>query len=124
LKKQQNNLTEVEILRQKAKELLKNKSPKTTSINFEAKILKLFHELEVYQIELEMQNKELLQVKEQAEIEAQKYTELYVCSEDNQIKNLKILVVEDDETSHFLLTRTLQKISYEVLHAITGVEAV
>lgn len=107
MKKQQNNLTEVEILRQKAEELLKNKSPKTTSINFEAKILKLFHELEVYQIELEMQNKELLQVKEQAEIEAQKYTELYVCSEDNQIKNLKILVVEDDETSHFLLTRTL-----------------
>jgi len=80
LKKRQNNLTEVEMLRQKAEELLKNKSPKTTSINFEAKILKLFHELEVYQIELEMQNKELLQVKEQAEIEAQKYAELYDCA--------------------------------------------
>ncbi len=80
MKKQQNNLTEVEMLRQKAEELLKNKSPKTTSINFEAKILKLFHELEVYQIELEMQNKELLQVKEQVEIEAQKYAELYDCA--------------------------------------------
>ena len=41
-----------------------------------------------------------------------------------QLKNLKILIVEDDETSYSLLTRTLQKISYEVLHAITGVEAV
>jgi CheY-like chemotaxis protein len=34
------------------------------------------------------------------------------------------LVVEDDEISYSLLTRTLQKISKEVLHAITGVEAV
>jgi len=41
-----------------------------------------------------------------------------------QLKNLKILIVEDDEISYSLLTKTLQKISYEVLHAITGVEAV
>jgi hypothetical protein len=41
-----------------------------------------------------------------------------------QEKNLKILIVEDDEISYSLLTRTLQKISYEVLHAITGVQAV
>jgi PAS domain S-box-containing protein len=41
-----------------------------------------------------------------------------------QIKKLKILVVEDDEISYSLLTRTLQKISKDVLHAITGVEAV
>jgi PAS domain S-box-containing protein len=41
-----------------------------------------------------------------------------------QIKNLKILVVEDDEISYSLLSRTLQKISKEVLHAITGVQAV
>jgi len=41
-----------------------------------------------------------------------------------QVKNLKILIVEDDEISYSLLTRMLQKISKEVLHAITGVQAV
>jgi len=41
-----------------------------------------------------------------------------------QLKKLKILVVEDDEISYSLLIRTLHKISKEVLHAITGVEAV
>jgi len=41
-----------------------------------------------------------------------------------QVKNLKILIVEDDEISHSLLTRMLQKNSKEVLHAITGVDAV
>ena len=40
------------------------------------------------------------------------------------IKNLKILIVEDDEISYSLLSKTLQKISKEVLHAITGVEAI
>jgi signal transduction histidine kinase len=41
-----------------------------------------------------------------------------------QIKYLNILIVEDDEISHSLLTRTLQKISHKVLHAKTGVEAI
>ena len=41
-----------------------------------------------------------------------------------QIKKLKILVVEDDEISYSLLSRRIQNISKEVLHAITGVEAV
>jgi PAS domain S-box-containing protein len=41
-----------------------------------------------------------------------------------EIKNLKILIVEDDEISYSFLTRVLQKISHEVLHAITGVQAV
>ena len=41
-----------------------------------------------------------------------------------QLKDLKILIVEDDEMSYTLLTKYVQKISYEVLHAITGVEAV
>ena len=43
---------------------------------------------------------------------------------EGQLKNLKILIVEDDEISYSLLTKMLQKISKEVLHAITGVEAV
>ncbi len=41
-----------------------------------------------------------------------------------QMKNLKILIVEDDEVSYSLLKRTIQKIGKEVLHSITGVEAV
>ena len=49
--------------------------------------------------------------------DSEEYKEVYV-------KKLKILIVEDDEMSYSLLTRVLQKISKEVLHAITGVEAV
>ncbi len=41
-----------------------------------------------------------------------------------QLLNLKILIVEDDEISYSLLSRVIQKIGKEVLHAITGVEAV
>jgi PAS domain S-box-containing protein len=41
-----------------------------------------------------------------------------------QLKNLKILIVEDDEISYSLLTKMLQKISKEVLHARTGVQAI
>ena len=41
-----------------------------------------------------------------------------------EIKKLKILVAEDDKISDSLFTRALQKISYEVLHAKTGVEAI
>ena len=44
--------------------------------------------------------------------------------EEVQMKNLKVLIVEDDEVSYSLLKRTIQKISKEVLHAITGVEAI
>jgi CheY-like chemotaxis protein len=44
--------------------------------------------------------------------------------DDDQIRKLKILIVEDDEISYSLLRRMLQKISKEVLHAMTGVEAI
>jgi signal transduction histidine kinase len=44
--------------------------------------------------------------------------------EEVPLKNLKILIVEDDEISHLMLSRTVRKISKEVLHATTGVEAV
>ena len=64
-------------LRLKAEELLKKKSSKMSSAQTETKILKLNHELEVHQIELEIQNEELAIAKEQADIVAQKYTELY-----------------------------------------------
>jgi CheY-like chemotaxis protein/nitrogen-specific signal transduction histidine kinase len=43
---------------------------------------------------------------------------------DIRIKKLKILVVEDDEISYSLMSRILQKISFEILHAKTGIEAI
>ena len=48
----------------------------------------------------------------------------HIEDKEDGIKNLKILIVEDDEISYSLLTRTLQKISTEVLHAISGVQAI
>jgi PAS domain S-box-containing protein len=41
-----------------------------------------------------------------------------------QLKNLKILIVEDDEISYSLLSKTLQKFGKEILRAITGVQAI
>jgi signal transduction histidine kinase/AmiR/NasT family two-component response regulator len=65
-------------LRQKAEELLGKKQQLKFDSSFsQAETLKLIHELEVYQIELEMQNEELLLAKEQAETVTEKYTELY-----------------------------------------------
>lgn len=43
---------------------------------------------------------------------------------DVQEKSLKILIVEDDEVSHILLTNRLKKISEDLLHATTGIEAI
>jgi len=43
---------------------------------------------------------------------------------ENQIKNLKILIAEDDEISSMLITRFVKIFDPEVLKARTGVEAV
>jgi len=43
---------------------------------------------------------------------------------ENQIKNLKILIAEDDEMSIILITRFVKIFCQEVLKARTGVEAV
>ena len=60
-------------------------------------------------------------------VSEEKENEFPAGSEENkeiERKNLKILIVEDDEISYSLLSKTLQKISKELLHAITGVEAI
>jgi CheY-like chemotaxis protein len=64
-------------LRKNAEELLKNRSIKTVPVHSEGETMKLMHELEVHQIELEMQNEELMLAKELLEVSARKYTELY-----------------------------------------------
>ena len=77
LEKQKNNITEAKILRQKAEEHLKNHQSFVSPLLSESDVLKLNHELAVHQIELEIQNKELIDVKENLEIAVEKYTELY-----------------------------------------------
>ena len=64
-------------LRQKAEELLITKISKSDSPLSETDTLKLIHELEVHQIELELQNKELNLARSDALLTAEKFTELY-----------------------------------------------
>lgn len=79
MKKKNSNPEESAKLRQRAEEKL------NTSNSFSGKIkslsradaLKLIHELEVHQIELELQNEELIIAKEQAKLAEEKYIELY-----------------------------------------------
>ena len=77
MKKKKDHATDAESLRQKAEERLKKQQSKTASVSSEADKLKLIHELEVHQIELEMQNEELVIAKEKAELAEEKYTALY-----------------------------------------------
>jgi signal transduction histidine kinase len=64
-------------LRKKAEEVLKKRSLESVSVPTESDSLKLLHELEVHQIELEMQNEELVLAKELADAASKKYIELY-----------------------------------------------
>lgn len=66
-----------EILRQKAEEILRNKPIIVDTLFLQGETLKLIHELDVHQIELEMQNEELRLAKGQIEIAAEKYIDLY-----------------------------------------------
>lgn len=65
------------ILRQKAEKSLKKKTAQSGLQLSESDALKLIHELQVHQIELELQNEELILAKEHAEDVFTKYTELY-----------------------------------------------
>ncbi|MFO7721566.1 MAG: PAS domain S-box protein [Gillisia sp.] len=68
----------VSILRRKAEELLKNNTKVPESKLSEDEILKLIHEIEVHQIELELQNEELKRARErEIELASEKYAELY-----------------------------------------------
>jgi len=70
------NSTKTIQLRQKAEERLKNLKLNSDLNLQEYDILKLVHEFQVHQIELEMQNDEITSAKENAEIIAEKYIEL------------------------------------------------
>jgi len=71
------NKSDSALLRQKAEELLKKKSSGTASPLSEVESLRLIHELEVHQVELEMQNEELQRARAIAEVANDKYIRLY-----------------------------------------------
>lgn len=75
MKSHENNQSEAVELRQKAEAELKTRKP--AKLNNEIDFLKLIHELQVHQIELEMQNEELTKAREHAEETMEKYTDLY-----------------------------------------------
>ena len=64
-------------LRQKAEELLRAKIAGTASPFSEVEALRLIHELEVHQIELELQNEELHSAWAEAEAANDKYIRLF-----------------------------------------------
>ena len=77
MSKKFNNLPQTTNLRERAEAVLTKVPLKSNSLASEADSLKLIHELQVHQIELEMQNDELLQAKELAEAATKKATELF-----------------------------------------------
>jgi PAS domain-containing protein len=64
-------------LRQVAEEVLKKKSSKSSVKLSESDTLKLLHELEVHQIELEMQNEELVCARDEAKIANDRFISVY-----------------------------------------------
>lgn len=74
--KEEQNLTDAQVLRIKAEEHLKEKK-KAEPLVIESDFKKLLHELQVHQIELQMQNEELRLANETAEAALRKYTLLY-----------------------------------------------
>jgi PAS domain S-box-containing protein len=77
MNKEKRNFTDDQMLRRNAEELLKKKQYKMEKLVVETDAIKLLHELQVHQIELEMQNEELIQANEAAETALKKYTMLY-----------------------------------------------
>ena len=59
MKKRENGLPGTNSLRQKAEKKLKNQKSPVPDIVSDNEALKLFHELQVYQLQIEMQNEEL-----------------------------------------------------------------
>src|SRR5665647_3431974 len=69
---------EAKLLRQKAVDIFESRPIKMVEDLSETDVLKLYHELSVHQIELELQNEELIEAKEKAaKLADEKYVELY-----------------------------------------------
>jgi transcriptional regulator with PAS, ATPase and Fis domain len=72
-----NNIPESKILREAAEKIIKKRSSKAYKKLSEHDALKLLHELEVHQVELEMQNDELMNARDEARTANDKLTSLY-----------------------------------------------
>jgi len=69
---------EAKLLRKKAVKIFESRPLKLAKDLSETDVLKLYHELSVHQIELELQNEELIEAKEKAaKLADEKYVELY-----------------------------------------------
>jgi PAS domain-containing protein len=75
MKEKNNDNTEANHLRQKAEAELSLRKP--VRLALEDDNLKLIHDLQVPQIELEMQNEELVTARQRAELFMEKYSDLY-----------------------------------------------
>jgi PAS domain S-box-containing protein len=88
------------MLRQKALAVLKNRPLKTASDFSADELMILIHEMEVFQIELELQNEELILARSIAQISSDKYLQLFdlaptgylTLSEDGEIIELNHFV--------------------------------
>lgn len=79
-------------LRRRAEVQLKAKAPETWLLRNGSGTQRLHHELQVYQVELEMQNAELRQSRDEVETSLEKYTELF----DNALVNYFTLTRDGD----------------------------
>jgi PAS domain S-box-containing protein len=77
MKKNQHQPADAAELRRRAEERLKRRRPGGARQRTQAETARLVHELEVHQIELEMQNEELQQMRAKAEVLLAQYTDLY-----------------------------------------------
>lgn len=121
-----NNSDKSPNLRRKAEELLEIKLSKSPAPSSGDDTLKLIHELQVHQIELEMQNEELILSRASAEEAAEKYIQLYdfapsgyfTLSKDGEIIDLNLsaakLLGKDRQSLKNRLFRAY--LSYESKH--------
>jgi signal transduction histidine kinase len=77
MKKDKGRSVKAAELRHRAEEQLKAKAPEAGFPRTDDEQLRLLHELQVHQIELEMQNAELRQARDELETALENYTELY-----------------------------------------------
>jgi hypothetical protein len=77
IEKDKSQAIETDDMRRHAEEILRAKTTVNRHLWTEAESQRLYHELEVHQIELEMQNAELRQARDELETTLAKYTDLY-----------------------------------------------
>lgn len=98
MKKEHKNTLEATSLREKAEEKLAEKNAMQPPFLAEGDVVRLIHELEVHQVELEMQNEELRVAIDNAEVATEKFTMLYdfaptgyfTLDHDSRIKELNL----------------------------------